>query len=259
MDASYSQIQFSVDGYVAVVALNNPPVNALGRQLYDELTQVMDAISAADDIRCVILTGNGKAFCAGADIKARAQIIQGPGDLRAHSRRTRETFHAVRECTKPVIAAVNGAALGAGLMLAASCDILIASVDAVLGLPEIDVGLVGGARHAMRLFGQSKVRRMVLTGDRISGEDLYRLGIVEQCTTREGLMPAARDLAARIASKSPIATRTAKHMLNMVEQMSLREGQRYEQDMTAAIANTEDTKEAQLAFKEKRPPIFKNR
>lgn len=256
---SYAQLRFVVDRHVAIVTLDNPPVNALSVQLYDELTHVMDVISASEDVRCVVLTGKGKAFCAGADLKGRAQIGQGPGDLRAHSRRTRECFHAIRECTKPVIAAVNGAALGAGLVLVASCDILLASVDAMLGLPEIDVGLMGGARHAMRLFGHSKVRRMALTGDRTSGEELYRLGVVEQCTSREGLMPAALDLAARIASKSPVATRTAKHTLNVIEQTGLRDGQRYEQDMTAAIANTEDAKEAQLAFREKRDPVFKGR
>jgi enoyl-CoA hydratase/carnithine racemase len=259
MNATYTQLQFSVDNHVATVVMNNPPVNALSRVLNDELTHTMDVISETDDIRVVILTGNGKVFCAGADLKGRAEIIRGPGDLPAHSRRTRECFHAIRECAKPVIAAVNGAALGAGLAIVASCDILIASDEAIIGLPEVDVGLLGGGRHAMRLFGHSITRRMMLTGDRCSGAELYRLGIVEQCTTRENLMPAALDLATKVASKSPVATRMGKHALNVIEEMSLRDGYRYEQDMTAIISKTEDAREAQAAFKEKRPPVFKGR
>jgi len=143
--------------------------------------------------------------------------------------------------------------------LVASADVLIASEKASLGLPEVDVGLLGGCRHAMRLFGHSRVRRMMLTAMRVPGEELYRLGIVEACTTAEGLMPAALEIAQTIASKSPIATRMGKHTLNTIEDMSLRDGYRYEQDMTATISKTEDAKEAQAAFREKRAPSFKGR
>jgi enoyl-CoA hydratase len=143
--------------------------------------------------------------------------------------------------------------------MVASSDILIASEKASLGLPEVDVGLLGGCRHAMRLFGHSRLRRMMLTGYRVPGAELYRLGIVEACTTLEELMPTALELAKVIASKSPVSTRMGKHTLNVIEDMSLRDGYRYEQDMTAAIAKTEDAKEAQLAFKEKRAPVFKGR
>jgi enoyl-CoA hydratase len=253
------ELTVQIDGHVATLTMNSPPVNALTRVLNDELTLALDRISETDDIRVVILTGAGKVFCAGADLKGRAEIIKGPGDLLAHSRRTRECFHAIRECAKPVIAAINGAALGSGLAMVASSDILIASEKASLGLPEVDVGLLGGCRHAMRLFGHSRTRRMMLTGYRVPGPELYRLGIVEECTTPENLMPAALELAKVIASKSPVSTRMGKHTLNTIEDMSLRDGYRYEQDMTAAIAKTEDAKEAQLAFKEKRAPVFKGR
>ncbi len=259
MSDTYTQLQFSIDRYVATVVMHNPPVNALSRIMNDELTHAMDVISETDDVRAVVLSGSGKVFCAGADLKGRSEIIRGPGDLPAHSRRTRECFHAIRECAKPVIAAINGAALGAGLAIVASCDILLACDEAKVGLPEVDVGLLGGGRHAMRLFGHSRARRMMLTGDRFSGAELYRLGIVEQCTTREELMPAALEMATRIASKSPVATRMGKHTLNVIEEMSLRDGYRYEQDMTAVISKTDDAREAQLAFREKRPPVFKGR
>ncbi len=256
---NYAELKVSVEGHVATLTMDSPPVNALTRVLNDELTHVLDRISETDDIRVVVLTGAGKQFCAGADLKGRAQIIKGPGDLIAHSRRTRECFHAIRECAKPVIAAINGAALGSGLAIVAAADILIASEKATIGAPEVDVGLLGGGRHGMRLFSHSLLRRMMLTGYRVPGPELYRLGIVEACTTPEELMNVAMDLARTIASKSPVSTRMIKHTLNTIEDMSLRDGYRYEQDMTAAIAKTEDAKEAQAAFREKRKPEFKGR
>ena len=158
-----------------------------------------------------------------------------------------------------MIAAINGPALGSGLAMVASSDIIITSDKGSLGLPEVDVGLLGGCRHAMRLFSHSRLRRMMLTGYRVTGEELYRLGIVEACTTPEGLMPAALELAQTIASKSPVSTRMGKHTLNTIEDMSLRDGYRYEQDMTALIGKTEDAQEAQAAFREKRAPVFKGR
>lgn len=259
MEHNYSELKLAIDGHVATITMDSPPVNALTRTLNDELTQALDRISEADEIRVVILTGTGRQFCAGADLKGRAQLIKGPGDLPAHSRRTRECFHAIRECAKPVIAAINGNALGSGLAIVASADILLASEQATIGAPEVDVGLLGGGRHAMRLFGHSRLRRMMLTGYRVPGPELYRLGIVEACTPADGLMPAAMELAQAIAAKSPVSTRMIKHTLNVIEDMSLRDGYRYEQDMTAAIAKSEDAKEAQLAFKEKRKPVFKGR
>lgn len=255
----FQQLQVSIENHVATLTMNAPPVNALTRTLNDELTAALDRISETDDVRAVILTGAGKVFCAGADLKGRAEVIKGPGDLLAHSRRTRECFHAIRECAKPVVVAINGAALGSGLAMVASADILVASDKATLGLPEVDVGLLGGCRHAMRLFSHSRLRRMALTGYRVGGAELLRLGIVEACVAPEDLMATAQEIAASIASKSPISTRMGKHTLNVIEDMSLRDGYRYEQDMTAIIGKTDDAREAQSAFKEKRAPIFTGR
>ncbi|MBN8902911.1 MAG: enoyl-CoA hydratase [Rhodospirillales bacterium 69-11] len=251
-------VRLQVDGHIALVTMDNPPVNAQSRALSEEMSAVFDWISDTADIRVAVLTGQGRVFCAGADLKRRGDL-ESAGALPAHSRRTRECFHAIRECAKPVIAAVNGPALGAGLAIVASCDILVASEKASIGLPEIDVGLLGGCRHAMRLFSHSRVRRMLLTGFRVPGEELYRLGVAEACVPQEELMPTAMRLAQEIASKAPLATRMAKHTANTIEDMSLRDGYRYEQDMTASIAKTEDAKEAQRAFAEKRPPVFQGR
>src|SRR6476661_11040899 len=210
----FTQLRVEIADYVATFTMDAPPVNALTRTLNDELTMALDRVSEMDEVRVVVLTGHGKVFCAGADLKGRAEVIKGPGDLLAHSRRTRECFHAIRECAKPVVAAINGAALGSGLAMVASSDILVASERASLGLPEVDVGLLGGCRHAMRLFSHSRLRRMALTGYRVSGAELYRLGVVEAFTSPEGLMPAALEIAAAIASKSPVSTRMGKHTLN---------------------------------------------
>ena len=254
-----TQLRVAISGHVATLTLASPPVNALTRVLNDELTLALDRLSETDEIRAIVLTGEGKVFCAGADLKGRAEMIKGPGDLLAHSRRTRECFHAIRECAKPVVVAVNGAALGSGLAMVASADIVVVSERAALGLPEVDVGLLGGCRHAMRLFSHSRLRRMALTGYRVSGAELFRLGVAEACTAPDELLPAAMEIAESIASKSPISTRMGKHTLNTIEDMSLRDGYRYEQDMTAIIAKTDDAREAQLAFREKRAPVFTGR
>ena len=248
-----------VEDFIAVVRFANPPVNAHSQQLLSEVAWTFDTISDRDDIRVAVLTGEGKCFCAGADIKERAGRVPASGDHWQNSRRAREAYHSIMECQKPVIAAINGPALGGGLALAASCDILVASELGCLGLPEINVGLLGGGRHAQRLFGHSRQRRMMLTGMRVFGPELYRLGIVEECTTPDALMDTALGIAREIAEKSPVATKLAKHALNQIEEMSLRDGYRFEQSMTGELGKTEDSKEAIRAFVEKRDPVFKGR
>lgn len=257
--AGLTQFRVDVDAHVALVTMDNPPVNAQARVFHEEGQQVFDRISDTPEIRAVVLTGAGKCFSAGADIKGRAGRERPPGEQWAHSRRVRECFHAIVECRKPVIAAINGPALGAGLALAASCDILVAAEEAALGLPEIDVGLLGGGRHAMRLFGHSKVRRMMFTGQRVGAAELLRLGIVEACVPQAELLPTALGIAREIAAKSPIAITLAKHALNTIEDMGLRDGYRFEQGMTAELGRYEDSREAMLAFAEKRKPVFTGR
>jgi enoyl-CoA hydratase/carnithine racemase len=254
--ADLRQFRVVIDDHIAVVTMDNPPVNAQARVFHEEAMLVFDTLSDLDECRVVVLTGAGKCFSAGADIKGRAGRQPAAGDAWQHNRRARECFHSITECRKPVIAAINGVALGAGLAIAAACDILVAAEEAALGLPEIDVGLLGGGRHAMRLFGHSRVRRMMLTGLRVSGAELYRLGVVEACVPQARLMETALDIAREIASKSPIAVKLAKHALNAIEEMSLRDGYRFEQNMTAELGRYEDSREAMLAFAEKRKPVF---
>ena len=252
-------VKVEVADFIAVVTMNNPPVNAQNRQFNEDMTLAFDVISDREDVRVAVLTGAGKCFSAGADIKGRADRVPEKGDHWQHSRRVRECFYSIMECRKPVIAAINGPALGAGLAVAASADILVAAEEASVGLPEINVGLLGGGRHAMRLFGHSKTRRLMLTGQRLSGAELYRLGVVETCVPGAELMDAAMEIAREIASKSPIAIALAKETLNAIEESSLRDGYRYEQNKTGELSKYEDSKEAMRAFAEKRTPVFKGR
>ena len=250
-------IKVAVADHIAVVTMDHPPVNAQNAEFNVEMAYVFDMLSDRADVRVAVLTGAGKVFSAGADLKARPDKSK-PGERWQHNRRARESYHAVRECTKPVIAAINGAALGAGLAVAASCDILLCADEASLGLPEIDVGLLGGGKHTQRLFSHSTRRRMMLTGYRVPGPELYRLGIVEASVPRDQLMEKAMGLAREIAGKSPAAIRLAKRTLNTIEDMTLRDGYRYEQNMTTELGDHPDSAEAQAAFREKRPARYKD-
>jgi enoyl-CoA hydratase len=142
--------------------------------------------------------------------------------------------------------------------LAVCCDIIIASDNAVLGLPEIDVGLMGGVRHTMRLMPHSLTRKMVLSGYRVPAAELYRRGIIEDCVPREELMPTALKLANEIAKKSPMALKLAKRAINTVETMGMKDGYRFEQNLTVEMTQHEDSREAMRAFIEKRDPVFKD-
>ena len=257
--STLGMIKVAIADHIAVVTINNPPVNAQNQQFHDEMTLVFDTISDLPEVRVAVLTGEGKCFSAGADIRSRAGKERAAGDQWQHSRRARECFLSILECKKPVIGAINGPALGAGLAVAACCDILLAAEEARLGLPEINVGLLGGGRHTMRLFGHSKTRMMMFTGQRLTGRELEAQNVVEKCVPLADLMPTAMELATDIASKSPIAMVLAKHTLNTIEDMSLRDGYRFEQNMTAELGKYEDSKEAMLAFAEKRKPVFKGR
>lgn len=256
----YEQIKLEVAGNgVATVTFSRPPVNALNRRGRDEITHVFDAISDRDDIRVAILTGEGKTFCAGADIKERVGLVQEPGDYLRHNRQTRETFLSIMDCAKPVIAAVNGPAIGAGLAFMLASDIMLASDNAFIVMPEIDVGLSGGQRLLIETFGRSRSRLMYYTGGRVSAAELYRLGVIEACLPQAELMPEARRIADVIAEKSPHAIRSAKKTLNLVEHLPYRVAYPYEQSITAELSKLEDTREAQRAFLEKRKPQFKGK
>ncbi|MCW1933576.1 enoyl-CoA hydratase/isomerase family protein [Pararhodobacter zhoushanensis] len=250
-----SKIRLDVKDFVAVATLDNPPVNAQPMEVLEELTAVFDSFNDRDDVRVVVLTGAGKMFSAGADLKQRPDLSI-PGARWRRNRIVREVSYAIADNAKPVIAAVNGPALGAGLGLVASCDVIVASESAVFGLPEVDVGLMGGGKHAGRIFPHSLVRRMMLTGYRVPAAEAFRRGVIEACLPADDLMPWVMDMATQIASKSPLATKMAKDSMRTIETMTLRDGYIYEQGNTAKLSTTHDAAEAVRAFVEKRAPQF---
>lgn len=253
------RFRVTVEAHVATVTMTAPPVNAQDRRFREECIRVFDVLGADVDIRAIILTGDGKAFSAGADLGERTDILAEPGGYSRHNRLVRASFDCVLECPKPVIAAVNGAAIGAGCVLALVCDILVVAEEAFLSMTEVDYGLAGGVRHVLRAFSPSDARLMIYTAKRIHGPELLRMNAASLCVPREKLLEEAASIARTIAQKVPLAVVAAKRSFGLTEEMPLRDGYRYEQSQTAALALTEDTREALAAFREKRKPVFKGR
>jgi enoyl-CoA hydratase/carnithine racemase len=257
MAETYECFKVEVADYVATVTLARPPVNAQNRRFREEIVAIFDTLNDRTDVRAVVLTGEGKTFSAGADLKERP-VLGEVGAYPRHNRIVRESFNAVMECEKPVIAAINGAAIGAGCVLALCCDILIASENAYFAMTEVDVGLAGGVMHVRRFFRESDARLLIYTARRIAGPELYRMNVVSACVTPDALLETARGIAREIAAKSPAAVRAAKRSFNVTENMPLQDGYRFEQSQTVALAGSEETKEAQRAFAEKRKPVFRS-
>jgi enoyl-CoA hydratase len=257
-------VRTEISDGIATVTFDRPPVNALSAQAFRELEQTFVSLGKGTDAAVAIFTAPGdRVFCGGVDLKdsARRHARQLDGDdttfdLLDPGKVVRDCFWAVLDCAVPVIGAINGAAVGAGLALVASCDIIVASETARFALTEINVGVLGGARHLQRLVGPYKARRMFFTGEFVSAEEFYRLGAVEQVVPPDQLMPTARELAAKIAAKSPLAVRLAKESMNRVESMALKEGYRAEQDYTSRVTGYNDSAEARTAYLEKRQPVW---
>lgn len=251
-------IKVTIENHVALVKMDSAPVNAWSLAFTEEFLEVFDELYEDNSVRAVVITGREKIFSAGADIKQRTNVNSTPGNLTRHMRRMREVGNCVMEMNKPVIAAVNGPALGVGMAPIINADIIFASDNAFFCMPEIDIGLMGGASHTMRLFPHSLARRMILTGYRLPADEAYRRGIIEASLPLDELLPAAMAMANDIASKSPKAISLAKRAINTVENMPLRDGYRFEQNLTNEMTQHEDSKEAMRAFLEKRKPVFKD-
>lgn len=252
----YETLSLQVADHVATVTINRPPVNAQNNRFREEIAEVIDALGDRSDVRAIILTGEGKAFSAGADLSERP--TQDPGHYTAHNRRVRASFDCLLECPKPIIAAVNGAAIGAGCVTALCCDIILCSEKGFLQMTEVLVGLAGGVAHVRRRFGESDARMMIYTARRVYGPELLRMNVASACVPPEELLPTAQAIAADIAKASPSAVRAAKKSFQMTEGVSIYEGYRFEQGQTKALSTSEDTAEAMAAFREKRPPVFKS-
>jgi len=254
--SDYETLTLDVADYVATLTINRPPVNAQNNRFREEIATVIDMLGDRADVRAIVLTGAGKAFSAGADLSERP--TQDPGNYTAHNRRVRASFDCLLECPKPIIVAVNGAAIGAGCVTALCCDVIITSEKGFLQMTEVMVGLAGGVAHVRRHFGESDARMMIYTACRVYGPELLRMNVASACTTPEELLSTAQSLAADIAKASPSAVRAAKKSFQMTEGVSIYEGYRFEQGQTKALSTSEDTAEAMAAFREKRAPDFKS-
>jgi enoyl-CoA hydratase len=253
-----SDLIVETQGKIVTVTLNRPPVNALTLALYERIAETFEIIGTRTDVHCAIFTGAGtRAFCAGLDLKEF--LAATPEQDPERARIVRHTFSAVRHCAIPVIAAVNGPALGAGCVLASVCDIRIAASTATFGLPEINVGRCGGGAHIGRHVPQGVLRKMFFTGRPISADEAYRVNLVEEVVPPDRLMDAARELAGVISEKAPLGLRIGKKALNDIEFVPVEDGYAREQIYSTHLMRTEDAREATRAVVEKRPPVFQGR
>jgi enoyl-CoA hydratase len=252
---TYEFLHWSVAGPVATVFMARPPVNSINQQMYREIRALfadIDQLGAA--VKAVVLTGEGRHFCAGNDLTEFATLAPDNSDARMAD--VRAAFFAVQDCPKPVIGAVHGAALGTGLALAASCDFVVAADDARFGTPEVGVGIMGGARHLGRLVPQPWLRWMYLTAEPVSAEQMACLGGVIAVVPREQLLAEAQRHARLITRHSVALLGMAKYSLNAIETMDLQPGYTFEQSLTTRICGHPDSKEAVRATLERRPPSY---
>jgi enoyl-CoA hydratase/carnithine racemase len=240
---------------VATITMRRPPVNAVDLVMYRELRDLfVDIDQIGPGVRAVVLTGEGKHFCAGNDLDDFATMDR--ANVRERMFHVREAFFAIQDCAVPVVGAVGGAALGTGLAIAASCDFVIATDDSSFGLPELSVGVHGGARHLGRLVGQPMVRWMFFTGQRLSGAEMKALGAVVAVVPRSELLTAAHAEAERIAAYSPTAVRMGKRGLNDIEFADIRSGYEHEQGLTARMMDHPDSKIALHASRTGETPVY---
>jgi enoyl-CoA hydratase len=258
----YKNIKFEKDGTIALITIERPKVlNALNHEVITELDDCIDNISKDETIACVIITGAGeKSFVAGADIAelAMLDVISG----RALADRGQALFSKIQNLPKPVIAAVNGFALGGGCELALACDIRLASENAKLGQPEVNLGIIpgyGGTQRLSRLVGRGKAIQMILTGDHVNAAEAYRIGLVDEVYSATELLTKAKEMAAKIISKGPLAVRAAKEAINIGLDVDLDSGCAHEAALFGAICATEDKNEGTKAFLEKRKADFKGK
>lgn len=244
---------------VEILTLKNPPVNALSTALLAGLSRHVEAISADPKVRAVILTGDGQYFSAGADLKEMATL-----DLATAPevvRKGHALFHRIASLRPPVIAAINGLALGGGLELALACDLRLAGESAKLGAPEVNYGLMpayGGTQRLPRLIGVPKAKELIFTGAMISAVESLRIGLVNKTVPAGQELRAARDLAHTIAQKAPRAVQAAKRAMSEGLQLPLAQGIEVETKLfEAEVLTSEDLAEGLVAFAERRPPKFK--
>ena len=257
----YKTLMYEKKENIGLLTINRPEkMNAISQELTAELSLLLDDIENDDELRVIVITGAGdKAFVAGADIN---ELVDRDARLgRRVSRERQEIFSRIENLHVPVIAAVNGYALGAGLELALACSIRICSEKAQFGAPEVKLGIIpgdGGTQRLPRLVGQGRAMEMIITGDFIDAQEAYRIGLVNKVFPPEKLKEEAMELAKKIASRPPLAVRYAKEAVNRSQEDSA-SGFALESYLHALSCTTEDKKEGVSAFLEKRKGKFKGK
>jgi enoyl-CoA hydratase len=259
---SYQNIIFTKEGPVAVLKINRPKsLNALNPETLMEVAACLEEIRKDKEIRCLIITGEGeRAFVAGADIAAMVSMSAVEG--RSFSQMGQAVLQALEDLPIPVIAAVNGFALGGGTELALACDLVVASDKARFGQPEINLGVIpgfGGTQRLSRRIGLPRARELIYSGDMIDAETAFRYGLVNRVVPAAELMTEARKMAEKLAAKPPLAIQQAKAAINAGINMDLANGCRYENEAFSLTFATEDKAEGMKAFLEKREAHFKGR
>jgi enoyl-CoA hydratase len=259
---NYNNILFEIKDNIALITINRPDkLNALNGKTLEELESVFSEINSNAKVSAVVVTGSGeKAFVAGADIAElnKLDVIS----AKAFADNGQAVFNKIENFDKPVIAAVNGFALGGGCELALACHIRLASNNAKFGQPEVNLGIIpgyGGTQRLARLINNGRAVEYILTGDMIDSEEAFRIGLVNRIFTQEELLDKAFELAGKIAGKGQQAIRFAFNAIRATHQFSLRDGLKYEASLFALCCGTEDFKEGTSAFLEKRKPEFKNK
>lgn len=260
---SYETIVLERDGATALITLNRPKqLNALNQTVIGELSAALDELAADESVRALILTGSGdRAFAAGADISELAEMDSATQG-RLMAKRSHLLGRKMADLPKPIIAAVNGFALGGGLELALACDFRLASETAQVGLPEVTLGIIpgwGGTQRLPRLVGPGMAKLLMMTGERIDAAEALRIGIVERVYPQAELLDAAKQLAQKLAGLPPLSIAAVKHAVNHGLNMSLDDANMFEAGLFAELTVTQDSKEGTRAFLEKRKPEWQGR
>lgn len=253
-----STIKVIREAPIATVQLDRPEVlNALSEELMDELVAALESLDSDAEIRCIVLTGNEKAFAAGADIK-KSFVDATPASMLAQDLTTR--WERVRKIRTPIIAAVSGYCLGGGCELAMTCDIIVASETAQFGQPEINLGIIpgaGGTQRLTRVIGKYRAMEMILTGRRVKADEAKAIGLAVQVFPAASYLEDAKALARTIAEKPPIAVRLATEAIDLAYNSTLDAGLEFERKAFYLLFSTEDKKEGVDAFVNKRKAVFK--
>jgi enoyl-CoA hydratase len=243
----------SIENGIAEMILDHPPVNAFDSAGWFAIAAEIDALGARDEVRVIVIAAAGKGFCAGVDIK---ELAAEPDRIVDVNKGNYETFRAIHRNPKPVIIALHSFVLGGGIGMAGAADIIIASDCTRFGVPEIDRGAMGGGAHLQRMFPVQKVRYMYFTGEFIDAQEAYRLGAIERVVAKDELLPTAREIAAKIAEKSPAMVKLAKEALTGIEDGNLEDKYRWEQGFTLEAYTMGDSQESRDAFIGKRDVKF---